>query len=93
MRDSFLDDPNFFRNTSIFLLAMPVLGILFAACSQPSTPEEKVAAQEQTVKWLKDDLVVLVPRPGVECYVLRSHRADVGPTMSCIGNVPVTIGQ
>ncbi len=94
MRDSFLDDPNLFRNLSIIILAIPVIGLaLLSACSHPSTPEEKAAAEERVVGWLKDDLVVLVPRRGVECYVIRSHRADVGPTMSCIGNVPVTIGQ
>ena len=96
MRDSFLDDPNLFIKTAGFLLGISTLGLIFAlmsACSHPSTPEEKAAAEERVVGWLKDDLVVLVPRPGVECYVIRSHRADVGPTMSCIGNVPVTMGQ
>jgi len=85
MRDSFLDDPNLFRNVSIIILAIPVIGLaLLSACSHPSTPEEKAAAEERVVSWLKEDLVVLVPRPGVECYVLRSRRSDVSDAMSCV---------
>jgi len=93
MRDSFLDDPNFFRNTSIFLLAMPVLGILFAACSQPNTPAEKATSDAGYGAQVKEDLVVISPRPGVECYILRGYGSGTPRVMSCVGTVPTTMGQ
>lgn len=92
MRRSFLDNPNIVYYFGAYLIAMPLLATLLTACSKP-TPEEKVKAEERVAGWLKDDLVVLTPRPGVECYVLRSHRSDVANSLSCIGTVPVTIGQ
>jgi hypothetical protein len=84
MRDSFLDDPNFFRNVSIFLFAMPVLGVIFAACSQPNTPEEKTTVDTRFIEQAKEDLLVLTPRPGVECYVLRGYGSGTPRTMSCV---------
>jgi hypothetical protein len=92
MRKSFLDNPNIVYIFGAYLICMPLAAVLLTSCVK-ATPEEKAAAEERVVGWLKDDLVVLVPRPGVECYVLRSHRSDVGPTMSCIGTVPTTMGQ
>ena len=84
MRTSFLDDPNFFRNVSIFLLAIPVLGVIFAACSQPSTPEEKTTVDTRFIEQTKEDLLVLTPRPGVECYILRGYGSGTPRTMSCV---------
>jgi len=84
MRTSFLDDPNFFRNMSIFLVAIPVLGVIFAACSQPSTPEEKTTVDTHFIEQMKEDLLVLTPRPGVECYVLRGYGSGTPRTMSCV---------
>jgi len=92
MRKSFLDNPNIVYIFGAYLIAMPLAAALLSSCVK-ATPEEKVEAQERVVSWLKDDLVVLTPRPGVECYVLRSHRSDVPNALSCIGTVPVTIGQ
>ncbi len=93
MRTSFLDDPNFFRNLSIFLLAIPVLGVLFAACSQPSTPEEKAEFDAGYGTQVKEDLVVMSPRPGVECYILRGYGSGSPRTMSCVGAIPTTHGN
>ena len=93
MRTSFLDDPNFFRNVSIFLLAIPVLGVVFAACSQPSTPEEKATFDAGYGDQVKEDLVVISPRPGVECYILRGYGSGTPRVMSCVGTVPTTHGN
>jgi hypothetical protein len=92
MRESFLDDPNFFRNVSIFLLAIPVLGVIFAACAQPSTPEEKSSSDARFIEQTKEELTVLTPRPGVECYVLRGYGSGTPRVMSCVA-LPVTLGQ
>jgi hypothetical protein len=93
MRTSFLDDPNFFRNMSIFLVAIPVLGVIFAACSQPNTPEEKATSDVGYGSQVKEDLVVISPRPGVECYILRGYGSGTPRVMSCVGTVPTTMGQ
>jgi hypothetical protein len=93
MNRSFLDDPNFFFQALAIMICVPLAGALLSVCIQPSTPEERIQAHERTVNWIKDDLIVLVPRPGVECYVLRSHRSDVPNSLSCIGTVPTTLGN
>jgi hypothetical protein len=92
MRKSFLDNPNIVYIFGAYLICMPLAAALLSSCSK-ATPEEKIQAHERAVSWIKDDLIVLVPRSGVECYVLRSHRSDVPNSLSCIGTVPVTTGQ
>lgn len=83
MRKSFLDNPNIVYIFGAYLIAMPLAAALLSSCVK-ATPEEKAAAEERVVGWLKDDLVTLSPKPGVECYVLRSRRSDVANAMSCI---------
>ncbi len=93
MRKSFLDNPDIVYIFAAYLIAMPLAATLLTACAQPDTPEAKTAADNRYAEQLKEDLTVVSPRPGVECYVLRGYSAANPRIMSCIGGVPVTIGQ
>jgi hypothetical protein len=84
------------RNLSLIfgaiLFALPVGAICMAACSGPSSPEEKVVYDASYTDRAKEDMVVLSPRPGVECYILRGRHSVEPRSMSCVV-VPVTAGQ
>lgn len=84
------------RNLSLIfgaiLFALPVGAICMAACSGPSTPEEKVVYDASYTDRAKEDMVVLTPRPGVECYILRGRHSVEPRVMSCVV-LPVTAGQ
>jgi hypothetical protein len=84
MRASFLDDPNFFRNVFVLLLSLPIVGLLFVACSGPDTPEEKAAYDESYSNRAKEDMITVSPRPGVECYILRGRHNTEPRVMSCV---------
>jgi len=84
MHSSFLDDPNFFRNAAIIILSLATGGVFFAACSGPDTPEEKAAYDESYSERAKEDMVVVSPRPGVECYILRGRHNTEPRVMSCV---------
>jgi hypothetical protein len=84
MRDSFLDDRNFPLVFMGSLIGMPLVATLITACSEPSTPEEKAVSDERHAAWIKEDMVTLSPRPGVECYVVRGSSSSSPRTMSCV---------
>jgi hypothetical protein len=84
MRKSFLDEHAFPLVVISILIFMPLSATIFVACSQPSTPEEKIAFTEQYAEWTKEDLLTISPRTGVECYVLRGNRQTEPRTMSCV---------
>ena len=63
---------------------MATVFIIFAACSGPDTPEEKVAYDESYVDRAKEDMVTVSPRPGVECYILRGRHGTEPRVMSCV---------
>ena len=84
MRKSFLDNPDIVYIFAAYLIAMPLAATLLTACSKPDTPEEKVVSDERHAAWLKEDMVTLSPRPGVECYILRGHGSGTPRVMSCV---------
>ena len=84
MRKSFLDHPDIVYIFAAYLIAMPLTAALLTACSNPSTPEEKAVSDERHAAWLKEDMVTLSPRSGVECYVIRGSSSSSPRTMSCV---------
>ena len=84
MRKSFLDNPDIVYIFAAYLIAMPLAAALLTACSKPDTPEEKAVSDERHAAWLKEDMVTLSPRPGVECYILRGHGSGTPRVMSCV---------
>jgi hypothetical protein len=84
MRKSFLDEHAFPLVVIGILIAMPLAATLFVACSQPSTPEERAEASSDYAAGLKENLAILTPRPGVECYVVRGFSAANPRLMSCV---------
>lgn len=68
----------------LILFSLPVGAICIAACSMPNTPEEKAEAASDYAAGLKEDLTILIPRPGVECYVVRGFSAANPRLMSCV---------
>jgi hypothetical protein len=84
MRKSFLDEHAFPLVVIGILIFMPLTATIFVACSVPSTPEEKAEASSDYVTGLKEDLAILTPRPGVECYVVRGFSAANPRLMSCV---------
>jgi hypothetical protein len=84
MRNFFLDDRHFPIVFAGILIGMPLSAALFIACSEPSTPEEKIAYDEKYADHAREDLMTISPRPGVECYILRGNRQTEPRTMSCV---------
>jgi len=82
MRD--LIDRHFFLILGLGLLSLPIGGTILAACSMPNTPEEKAEAASDYAAGLKEDMTILTPRPGVECYVVRGFSAANPRLMSCV---------
>jgi len=66
------------------LLTLPLGGTILASCSMPNTPEEKAEAASDYAAGLKEDMTILTPRPGVECYVVRGFSAANPRLMSCV---------
>jgi len=85
-------DRHFFLIFGLGLLSLPIGGTILAACSMPNTPEEKAEAASDYAAELKEDLTILTPRPGVECYVVRGFSAASPRLMSCVV-LPVTTGK
>ena len=77
-------DRHFIPVVAVALLTLPLGGTILAACSMPNTPEEKAEAASNYAADLKEDLTVLTPRPGVECYVVRGFSAANPRLMSCV---------
>jgi hypothetical protein len=73
--------PLFFTGFLVSAMAIPLLA---AGCVPEPTPETQARALEEAVKSINEDMVVIKPRPGVECYILRSRRTDVPHAMSCV---------
>jgi len=86
---SFLDHENAFNIIGAILIGVPLTAGGIVACTTPSDEELDKRYAEQA----KENIVVISPRPGVECYILRSQSGHDPRVMSCIGNVPATIGQ
>jgi len=93
MRSSFLDDRNFPLHVAGMLISFILIAFTFSACSQPRTPEEKIEQSKQYSEHLKEDMTIVSPRPGVECYVIRGYSSANPRVMSCVGTVPTTMGQ
>jgi len=77
-------DRHFIPVVSVALLTLPLGGTLLAACTMPNTPEEKAEAASDYAAGLKEDMTILTPRPGVECYVVRGFSAANPRLMSCV---------
>lgn len=92
MRNSFFSENAFPFAIMITLIAMPLAATLFVACSGPDTPEEKAAAEARFIEFQKEELAIISPRPGVECYILRGYGPGAPRGMSCV-TLPVTVGQ
>ena len=84
MRKSFLDHPDIVYIFAAYLIAMPLAAALLTACSKPDTPEEKAVSDERHAAWLKEDMVTLSPRPGVECYVFHGYGSASPRIISCV---------
>ena len=84
MRASFLDDRIFPLHVMGILIALPAFALIFGACSQPSTPEEKAERSERFAEHIKEEMVTITPRPGVECYVIRGYSSSAPRAISCI---------
>jgi hypothetical protein len=91
MRNSFLDHPNIVYIFGAYLIAMPLAAALLTSCSK--TPEEKTESDARYVETAKEDMVILTPRPGVECYVLRGYGSGTPRVMSCVGTIPTSHGN
>ena len=74
-------DKNFPLFFTGFLVSAMAFSLLAAGCVPEPTPETQARALEEAVN---EDMVVIKPRPGVECYILRSRRTDVPHAMSCV---------
>ena len=61
------------------MILLVLLGILGVAVA---TPHEDL--DEAMVNDLHDNMVVLTPREGVECYVVRGRSAENPRMMSCV---------
>ncbi len=85
-------DRHFFLIFGLGLLSLPIGGTIIAACAMPNTPEEKAEAASDYAAELKEDLVTIIPEPGVKCFVLRGTRASEPRSMSCVV-LPVTTGK
>jgi hypothetical protein len=83
MRSSFLDHPNIVYIFGVYLIAMPLSAALLTSCSK-ITPEEKVKSDTRLVERTEENMVTFNPRPGVECYVIRSNTAYEPRVMSCV---------
>jgi hypothetical protein len=77
-------DRHFVLVIGTVLLSLPIVGTILAACSVPNTPEEKAEASSDYAAGIKEDLAILTPRPGVECYVVRGFSAANPRLMSCV---------
>ena len=77
-------DRHFFLIFGMGFLTLPIGAAALAACSAPDTAEEKVEMDTRYTDLLKDDLVTIIPEPGVKCFVLRGTRASEPRTMSCV---------
>jgi hypothetical protein len=77
-------DRHFFLIFGMGFLTLPIGAAVLAACSAPDTAEEKVEMDTRYTDLLKDDLVTIIPEPGVKCFVLRGTRASEPRTMSCV---------
>jgi hypothetical protein len=77
-------DRHFSLIMGLILFSLPIGGTILAACSAPNTPEEKAEAASDYATELKEDLVTVIPEPGVKCFVLRGTRASEPRTMSCV---------
>jgi len=86
-------DRHFFLIFGMGFLTLPIGAAVLAACSAPSTPEEKAEVASDYAAELKEDLVTIIPEPGVKCFVLRGTRASEPRTMSCVNTIPTATGQ
>ena len=73
--------PAFF--CALIMFPLPV-ALLIGACSGEATPDEKAALDKGYADNVKEEIVTLSPRPGVECYVLRGHGSVTPRVMSCV---------
>ena len=66
------------------MILFVLLLILGAAVATPRADLDRAMVDD-----LRDNMVVLAPRPGVECYVIRGRSADNPRSMSCVAIAPV----
>jgi len=93
MRNFFRDERNFPLMVAAMLLVIPLFATLVSACTKPRTPKEMAEVDVTYAENLKDEIVIVTPRPGVECYVLRGISTTNTRTMSCVVNPPTTFGN
>lgn len=61
------------------LIATPIVAALISACT--TTDAE---AQEHEISRAKDEIIIITPRPGVECYLRRGTSSYNTQVMSCV---------
>jgi hypothetical protein len=86
---SFLDHENAFYIIVTIILAIPLVAGGIVACTTPSEGE----MDKRYAEHAKENLVVVSPRPGVECYILRGSGSGAPRAMSCVGTIPITHGN
>ena len=65
------------------LVAVAVVGLGLAAFAPTPTPEERAADDQRFADDLMDSVVIVNPKPGVECVVVRGYSASNPRSMSC----------
>jgi hypothetical protein len=61
------------------MILFVLLLILGVAVATPRADLDRAMVDD-----LQDNMVVLVPRPGVECYVIRGRSSETPRSMSCV---------
>jgi hypothetical protein len=81
---NFINHDNIFTFAGMGILSVLLIAGLIGACFTPDTPEEKVEMDTRYVGWVKEDLVTVIPEPGVKCFILKGNRSSEPRTMSCV---------
>ncbi len=89
MTRSFLDHENAFYIIATILIALPLGAGGIIACTTPNEGE----MDRRYAEHARESLVVISPRSGVECYILRGSGSGTPRAMSCVGTIPTTHGN
>ena len=78
-------DRNFPLFFTGFLVGAFVFPVIAGGCAR-AVEDNGVKAEklERAIASINEDMVVIKPRAGVECYILQRRRNDVPHAMSCV---------
>lgn len=72
---------------SLIMFPLPI-ALIIGACSSAPTQEEQAAINEGYAERLLESTVILTPKPGVECVVVRGWSNANPRMMSCYALMP-----